>query len=224
MTKATNDSCASSRPNSDHVAPAAKADLLEKVLRCWVRVCQTLVVLAPVLADYGRATFDGMNFCLDRSFDGLDTPLKRWTALMNAIADNVFTWYHQDIFSKKLGALFATYVQAHQGQLGEMLLLLVLVKQRPPNWEREVESFILRENKNAFALCRVYVCLLGEYRVGFCSEPTRHQQRRLAAMALAKHDTGAKHPNLKLIEQAAKAIEKQTASQKQLPPPAGQKV
>ncbi len=38
--------------NSDHVAPAAKADLLEKVLRCWVRACQTLIVISPVLAAY----------------------------------------------------------------------------------------------------------------------------------------------------------------------------
>jgi hypothetical protein len=164
-----------------------------------------------------------MNFCRNKSFDTLDTPLKRWTAIMNAVADNVFAWYNQDIFSKKLGALFANYVQAHPGELGELLLLLVMVKQRPPNWEREVENFILRENKNSFALCRVYACLLREYTVGFCSERARHQQRRLAGTALAKHDTGAKHPNTKLIERAVKAIEEHASAHKQLPPAPGSK-
>jgi hypothetical protein len=204
--------------NSDHVAPAAKADLLEKVLRCWVRACQTLIVLSPVLAQYGRATFDGISFYLDKSFGDLDTPRRRWAAVMNSVVDNVLTRYHQDIFSKKLGALFVNYVQAHHAELSELLLLLVLVKQRPPNWEREVEKFILREDKNAFALGQVYGCLLHEYKVGFCSERTRHQQKRLAAMALAKHATGAKRPNLRLIEKAAEAVEERTTGDKQLPP------
>ncbi len=89
---------------------------------------------------------------------------------MNSVVNNVLTRYHQDIFSKKLGALFVNYVQAHHAELSELLLLLVLVKQRPPNWEREVEKFILREDKNAFALGQIYDCLLHEYKVGFCSE------------------------------------------------------
>ncbi len=55
--------------NSDHVSPTAKAELLKRVVRCWVRVCQTLVVLSPVLAEQGRAGFDGMNFSLDKTFE-----------------------------------------------------------------------------------------------------------------------------------------------------------
>lgn len=192
--------------NSDHVAPAAKAELLEKVIRCWVRVCQTLVVLSPVLAEQRRATFDGMNFCLDKSFDALDTPAKRWQALLPCIVDNVILWHHEDIFSKKLGALFSNYVQAHPDELGGHLVLLVMAKQRPPGWEKEIERFIVREQKNSFPLNRVFSTLRHEFKVSFSTERTRQQLRHLAAMAIAKHATGAKHPNTKLIEKLAKQV------------------
>ena len=184
----------------------SKAELLEKVLRCWVRVCQTLVVLSPVLAEQGRAGFDGMNFSLDKTFDGLDTPAKRWKAIITCIVDNIIAWYHQDIFSKKMGALFSNYVQGHQAELGELLVLLVMAKQRPPGWEKEIERFIVREQKNSFPLNKVFVALQQEFKVSFSTERTRQQLQHLAAMAIAKHATGAKHPNTKLIEKVAKQV------------------
>jgi predicted MPP superfamily phosphohydrolase len=192
--------------NSDHVSPNAKAELLERVLRCWVRVCQILVVLSPVLAEQGRAGFEGMSFYLDKTFDKLETPAKRWKALLTCIVDNIITWYHQDIFSKKMGALFSNYVKAHPVELGELLVLLVLAKQRPPGWEREIERFIVREHKNSFALSRVFVALSEEFKVSFSTEQTRQQLRYLAAMAIAKHATGSKYPNTQLIEKAAKQV------------------
>lgn len=192
--------------NSDHVAPEAKARLLERVIRCWVRVCQILVVMSPVLADKRRAGFEGMNFCLDKSFDGLDTPIKRWKVIISVVVDHVVDWYHQDIFSKKLGALYVNYIREHPGELGELLILLVMAKQRPSGWERELERFIVRENKNSFALNKAYIALRHEFKVGFTSEQTRQQLRHLAAMAIAKHGTGSKHPNSKLIEKAAQKV------------------
>jgi hypothetical protein len=43
---------------------------------------------------------------------------------------------------------------------------------------------------------------------------TRQDLRRLAAMAVAKHQTGAKHPNIQLVEKAAKAILDEPKSEK----------
>ena len=196
--------------NSDHVSPSAKAELLERVLRSWFRVCQTIVILSPALAEQGRAGFEGMNFYLDKSFDQLDTPTKRWKLLISCVVDNVILWYHQDIFSKKMGALFINYVKVHSGELGELLILLVMVKQRPPGWEKEIERFIVREQKNSFSLNKVFVTLRQEFDVAFCSERTREQLRHLAAMAIAKHVTGSKYPNSKLIEKAAKQVFNET--------------
>jgi len=190
--------------NSDHVSPTAKAQLLERVIRCWVRVCQILVVLSPVLAEQKEARFEGINFCLDKTFDSYTTQTARWKALINAVVSNVILWYHQDIFSRKMGALFSNFVQDHPSELGELLILMVMVKQRPPGWEKKLEYFIIREHKNSFPLSRIYVALWQEFKLSFSTERTRQQLRHLAGMAVAKHLTGAKHPNPKLVEQAAK--------------------
>ncbi len=190
--------------NSDHVSPEAKARLLDSVLRCWVRVCQTLVVISPLLAEHKRAFFEGVNFCLDSSFDKLELADQRWKALVTSIVDNVVDWYHHEMFSKKLGALFVHHVTSNKDTLSELLIVLTLVKQRPHNWEREVENYILRQHKNSFALSKVFALLRHEFRIAFATERTRHQLRRLAGMAVAKHG-GAKHPNSRLIERAAQA-------------------
>jgi hypothetical protein len=88
-----------------------------------------------------------------------------------------------------------------------MMVLLVMIMQRPPNWEKEIESFIVRTNKNSFYLNRVYASLSHEFKASFSTERTRQQLLRLAGMSVAKHSTGSKHPNIKLIERAAKMIE-----------------
>lgn len=189
--------------NSDHVKPELKTMLLEEVLTCWVRVCQILVILTPILAHHKEASFEGMGFSLGKSFDEIESPEERWERIVIAITDNVVGWYENDIFSKKMGALLINYNHNHEGSLGELLVLLVMVKQRPPNWEKEVERFIIREHKNSFYLGQVFSALRCEFKYAFITERNRQELRRLAAMSLAKHETGSKIPNTKLIETVA---------------------
>jgi hypothetical protein len=193
--------------NSDHVAPQAKILLLEEVISCWIRVCQILVILSPILAHQGEVVFEGMGFVLTKSVDEA-TPKEKWATIMTVIVDNIVDWFQDDFFSKKMGALLTKYNQAHDGSLGELLVLLVMVRQRPPNWEKEIERFIIREQKNSFFLNKIFSALMCEFEYGFSTERNRLELRRLAAMSLAKHDIGAKNPNKKLIEKAANAIDK----------------
>ena len=192
--------------NSDHVSPVSKMELLDQVLGCWTRVCQILVVLSPFLAEHKRAQFEGMGFYLDNSFDQIESLDRRCNRIMSVIAENIVYWYQEDIFSKKLGALFARNIEKNQGGFSEFLILLVMTKQRPPGWEKEVEHFIVRTKKNSFYLSRIQVSLQSQYKISFSNEQTRQQLRRLAAMSAAKHLTGSKNPNKKLVEKAAKAI------------------
>jgi hypothetical protein len=46
--------------NSDHVEPQAKIMLLEEVISCWIRVCQIVVILSPILAHQREVVFEGM--------------------------------------------------------------------------------------------------------------------------------------------------------------------
>jgi predicted MPP superfamily phosphohydrolase len=193
--------------NSDHVSPAARIDLLRAIIRCWIRICQVLMVLSPMLAANRKAAFEDASFYLDKTFDHITDVKERWKTVLTAIVDNVVSWYDTDIFSKKLGPLFANYIQSNEETLGELLMVLLLVRQRPPGWESLVRTFIVRESKNSFYLYKAHTTLWGEFRVGFASEGTRQELRALAAMSVAKHQTGAKKPNLQLIAKMEKAME-----------------
>lgn len=194
--------------NSDHVSPEAKTKLLEEVVICWIRVCQVVALMSPLIATQGSASFEGMLFYLGKSFDSIESTEERWKVLMTVIVDNIVLLFQEDIFSKKMGKLFSSYVKTHDGSLGELLILLVMARQRPPGWEKEIENFIVRSKKNSFYLNRIYFTLLNEFKTSFSTEKIRQQLRRLAGMSVAKHDTGAKHPNIKLVEKAAKYIDK----------------
>jgi hypothetical protein len=165
------------------------------------------MIVSPLLARDKHARFEGMGFILDKAFDQLSTDRDRWTAILTAIPENVVSWYQEDIYSKKLGALFGTYVEKNESLMGELLVLLVMARQRPPGWEKAIERFIQKSNKNSFYLYQVFALLRSEFRTSFSTERTRQQLRRFTAMAVAKHQTGAKSPNVKLIEKVAKALE-----------------
>ena len=127
--------------------------------------------------------------------------------------NNIVNWFQEDLFSKKLGALLSNYALTHQGELSELLVLLIMAKQRPPGWEKEIERFIVRTKKNSYYLCKVFESLQTQMRIGFSTERTRQQLRRLSAMSLAKHSTGAKHPNIKLVKKVAKSLDQDMASE-----------
>jgi predicted MPP superfamily phosphohydrolase len=195
--------------NSDHVAPNDKRELLGAVVTAWTRLCQILVVLSPILATNRKASFEGMGFVLADGFEQHTDPEEVWKEVMTAIADNVVSWHQLDLFSKKLGPLFNDYLEKNKHTIGELLLLLVIAKQRPPGWKEALDSFISSAHKNSFYLNRVYCTLRHELKYGFSSEATRQQQRLLAAKAVAKHSTKVKNPNQALIAKAARLIDEE---------------
>ena len=197
--------------NSDHVAPEAKTALLDEVLSSWIRVCQILVILSPVLAVQRKATFEDMSFVM-ADWDEKEDPRDRWAVIMTEILYNVVSWFQDDIFSKKMGALFCNHIKTHPTELSEVLVLLIMIRQKAPGWARETERFILREHKNSFYLSRIFAALRTESRIGFFGERTRQELRHLAAMTIAKHELGVKRPNAKLIKKAAEALDKQGAA------------
>ena len=193
--------------NSDHVGPEAKTALLDEVLSSWIRVCQILVILSPVLAVQRRATFEDIAFVLD-TWDEKEEPRDRWAKIMTCILDNVVSWFQDDIFSKKMGALFCKHIETHRAELSELLVLLIMIRQKAPGWVKETKRFIHREHKNSFYLSRIFVALHTESRLGFFGERTRQELRHLAAMTLAKHEVGVKRPNKSLISRVAEALDK----------------
>jgi len=194
--------------NSDHVPPEAKTALLEQVISSWAKISQLLVILSPVLATQREAAFEDISFVLAKGFNQVDAR-ERWNAIMTAIPDNVVGWFQEDLFSRRMGTLLANYAHQQEDTLEEFLAMMVMIKQRPPGWEKEAARFIGRVSKNSFYLGQLFMILWRDFRLSFSTERTRLEMQRLAGMALAKHETGAKHPNTKLIGKAVAALEKE---------------
>jgi hypothetical protein len=198
--------------NSDHVPPIEKIDILNQILLCWLRVCQILVLLSPILATRKHASFEGMGFELNEDIGSYDTNEKRWNAIMTVIFDNVVKWFQEDLFSKKMGALFSEHIKNNHGKASELMLLVLIVRLRPPNWEKEIESYIGRTNKNSYYLSRIFASLRNEYDAGPTKEMTRQHLKYLSAATLAKHSTKAKQPNTKSIKAIAEFLDGGDAS------------
>lgn len=184
--------------NSDHVAPEIRQELLKCILNGWTRIAQVLVVLSRVLAGRGNVGFEGVGFQLDENFKG-DSE-KKWQDLMSAIPLNIVGWHGEDLYSKKLGPLFFDYLSVQSSGICGLLLRRVLVCQRPDGWQKHLENFIVSQKKDSWALSDLRSCLNGELRHGVTTERAKQRIATLSTMALAKHLTGKKKPDSKLLK------------------------
>lgn len=195
--------------NSDWVDPSERFALLAQVISSWVRMCQVLALLSPVLAQHGRAYFDNTRFVLIRTGDEDPESVEQeipWEAVFTSVPDNVVTWFQEDVFSRKLGPLFSQYCEEYPGTAGEILILLVLIRQRPSNWTSTLERFVRKCPKNSFNLYAVFRAVRSELRYGFPDERSRQDLKKIAAMAIARHD-GSKEVGVKTTRKVLKQLE-----------------
>jgi hypothetical protein len=193
--------------NSDHVSPTMKEELLNEVITCWMRVTQILVLVSPLLARDGNAAYEGLGFYLTKDFDSYPEEGEKWAALMSAIPSNVINWYQQDIFSRRMGPLLKGFLKTSKSSLRNHLVRYLLVLHRPIGWEKELNNFVLKEDKNSFYLMDIFQVLEGEHQYGLSSEKNKSELRRLSATAIARHDRGVKRPNLALLKRAEEALD-----------------
>lgn len=184
--------------NSDYVAPASKRALLEEILRCWEQLTMVLLVVMPVLADKGRATFDGANFVLEGDFGS--TMKERVLGILIEIPGNVVKWSRDDLHSQKMGPLFLDVFSKESVEIRKHELALLLISQKPRGWREAIQAYISSIQKNSFYLLDVYRTLRTQYRFSYVSNATLKDIEYLIRMAITKHVTGAKEPGVKLIQ------------------------
>lgn len=184
--------------NSDYVAPATKRALLEEILQCWEQLTMVLLVILPILAEKGEAIFDGVAFVLDGNFGS--TAKERLIGVLSEIPNNVVRWSKDDLHSQKMGPLLIDVFVKETIDLRKHELALLLISQRPRNWNEIIQDYISSIQKNSFYLLDVYRALRTQYRYSYASNSTLKEIEHLIRMAITKHVTGAKEPGVKLIQ------------------------
>lgn len=195
--------------NSDYVDPEIKRQLLREILRCWEQASKVLLTVLPLLAEKGSAVFDGYGFLLDGDFGS--TPQERLEGILNALPTNIVEWFQEDLFSQKMGPLLIDRLKEEKNSLTKHYLILLLISQRPRDWRKQVEQYIVSLKADSFYLFDVYRAIRAQYRYSFASPQALTEMKYLIKMAVAKHDTNNKMPTLNLLNKYSNAIPNRVA-------------
>lgn len=184
--------------NSDYVSPEIKRKLLHEILNCWEQASKVLLVVLPILANEGYATYDGTGIFLSGDFG--DTPQKRLQSILGQIPANVVSWCRDDLFSQKMGPLLIDQLSNDKiSDISRHELMLLLIYQRPREWDKQVQRYIASNAKDSFYLFDVYLALRTQYRYSFASPHALREIEHLIMMTSTKHVTGKKEPGIKEI-------------------------
>lgn len=183
--------------NSDYVTPAIKQELLQEILKCWVKVTNILILLLPVLSEKGIASFDGVKVLLADDFG--DTMEKRFHKILLEIPHNVIEWCKDDLFSQKMGPLLTNQFSMESNDLIKHYLILIKIYNRPRDWKTQVEEYIKKIDKNSFYLCDVNSTLHHQLKYSYASPRSLQSMELLIKMSASKHLTGIKAPGIKAI-------------------------
>ncbi len=178
--------------NSDYVNPEAKREIFNEILRSWEQISNVLLALAPILADKGRAGFDGHSFTLQGDFgDTFETRLNR---IIQVNMTNVVGFFKDDIFSAKIAPLLYEHFANTKNPNSKHKIALLLVFCRPRDWRKRIHEYIINLNKNSFYLYDIHNALLAKYDYDFLTEVERREIVLLAKLCFAKHEFGSKNP------------------------------
>ncbi|WP_422910162.1 hypothetical protein ACOCLD_18160 [Pseudomonas sp. MAC6] len=198
--------------NSDYVDPDIKRALLKEITRGWRQISCILFALAPMLATRGEAAFEGQNFILAEGFG--DTPEQRIGNIFLANPINVVKMFKHDLFSNKLGPLLFDGISSETDEIIRHQLILLLISERPTEWKKHVEQYMIKTPKNSFYLHDTVGVLANNYKYSFASEIELSEIKYLLKVGYAKHEFGNDKPSLvELNKISNKVIPKREAMQ-----------
>lgn len=190
--------------NSDYANPNIKRQLLWEIMRCWEQISKVLIVLMPLLATEGKASFDGQGFVLGGDF-GKD-PQEIMQRILLAIPNNIVLMTQDDIFSQKMGALLIDQLNNENDEQKKHILALLLIYQRPRDWRKQIEQYIISISSDSFYLMDIYETLRGQYRYSYASFQVLKDIEQLIIFAAAKHQSGRVLPKEKQIKKISRYV------------------
>jgi hypothetical protein len=190
--------------NSDYAAPEVKRTLLREILNGWKQLSQVLLVLVPLLAEKGHASFDGISFLVIGNFG--DTPEERLRTILMHIPSNVVYWYKDDLFSQKMGPLLIEQYVSEVDDIKKHELVLLLIRQRPHGWKVQVQKYIEAVAKNSFYLYDATTALRNQYKYSYATPHELKDIEYLIKMSAVKHTFGTKKPGSKAIKKMSNSV------------------
>lgn len=190
--------------NSDFVKPEIKNELLDKIIQSWGEVGKLLIVLSPLLADKGSIAFEGASFLLDEEDFSISNPDEKRLAVLLSIPTNIVKFFKDDLYSVKMGPLLINKAETENNSLLKHEMMLLIIAERPKGWNKTIDSYIVKLDKNSFFLSDVLNTL--EFNIEY--KYTELNEKRilalLASKCRAKNIFKNNNPDLGLINRLKK--------------------
>jgi len=190
--------------NSDFVDASLKKEILDKIILSWNEINKLLIILSPLLADKGNIAFEGANFYLDEEDFNMDDPNQKRIAVLLAVPTNVVKIFKDDLFSIKMGPLLINKAEKESNSLLKHELMLLIISERPKEWNKIIDSYIISLDKNSFFLSDTLSVL--NYNIDY--KATEASDKRilgmLASKCRAKNIFNNNNPDLGLINRLKK--------------------
>lgn len=191
--------------NSDFVTDSnLKKELLNKITQGWNEVNKLLIILAPLLADRGNAVFEGARFDLDEDDFNFDDPVQKRIAVLLAIPTNIVKFFKDDLYSVKIGPLIIDKALNEPNSLIKHEIMLLIMAERPKNWRKVIDNYIVSLDKNSFFLSDALSVL--NFNINFKATEIDDMKklRTLAKKCRAKHILNNNNPDIGLINRLDK--------------------
>lgn len=173
--------------NSDHALGEIKTQITQHILSGWIEIANVIFALSPVLAQKGKAMWEGYTFFLDESFDkDKDDIDKTFIRILQACPHNVVRIVKDDLSSQRIGKLLYA-VEDKLGEFVRHLLMIYLVAERPANWDSHIRSYIHSLGGKSYYLYDVFNALAFMLRYEFPSQKDEALGRQLAKECLGRH-------------------------------------
>ena len=196
--------CSKALRNSDYVEPDLKRRLLDLITRGWKQVSKILFAIGPILAERGRAQYDGQGFVLIGDF-GPDME-KRLETIFLHNPYNVVEMFKDDLFSEKIGPLLYDAVNAENDRMTKHMLMLFLMAERPRHWKRHVENYMAELSIDSFYLWDTVGYLRSRYKFDFASEADLNAIKHLLKIGYARHEFDKKRPSGKEVARISNKV------------------
>lgn len=190
--------------NSDFVNPELKKVLLNKILLAWNEINKLLIILSPLLADKGNVAFEGASFYLDEDDFSMDDPDKKRLFVLLAVPTNVVKFFKDDLYSNKMGALIIDKANSEVNSLLKHELILMIIAERPHGWNKIVDNYIVKLDKNSFYLSDVHEVLKFNSEFKSTEVEDKRLLNLLASKCRAKHFLKSNNPDIGLINRLEK--------------------
>lgn len=185
--------------NSDFVEPALKKQLLDKIIQAWNEINKMLIVLSPILADKGKIAFQGASFFLNEDDFNISDPSEKRLAVLLSIPTNIVKLFKDDLFSNKMAPLICDKAINETNSLLKHELMILIIAERPKNWNKFIDNYIVSLDKNSFFLSDALYTLEFNYNY----KTTEIEDRRIIDLLMqkcrAKHIFKNNNPNVGLI-------------------------